>query len=73
MASICLAVLTPGQMGASFGNLIRQTAPQVRLVTAVSNRSSRTRRLAETSGFEDLPLSTLLSQADIILSVLGPS
>ncbi|KAL8276860.1 hypothetical protein RQP46_010688 [Phenoliferia psychrophenolica] len=69
----CVAILATGQMGASFGSSLLRPAG-VRIVTNLSGRSSRTRSLAHEAGFEDLKTdAAILSEADIILSVLVPS
>ncbi|GAA5890092.1 hypothetical protein JCM6882_009224 [Rhodosporidiobolus microsporus] len=68
-----IAVVAPGQMGASLALCIKQANPSIRLVTDASNRSSRTRQLAEQHGYEDLgSLDAVLSTAEVALSVLVP-
>ncbi|GAA5897414.1 hypothetical protein JCM5296_004156 [Sporobolomyces johnsonii] len=60
-------------MGSSFGACIKAANPSVRLVTDVSKRSPRTQQLARDGGFEDLgSLEAVLSQADVVLSVVVP-
>ena len=48
-------------------------ASGLEVLTCLSGRSPRTRRLADSAGFRDLPsLETLAEQADLILSILVP-
>lgn len=68
-----IAILFPGQMGASFAQSIRAVNPSIRLITAVAGRSQRTQDLARTSGFEDVgSYRAVLEQADVVLSVVVP-
>ncbi|GAA5821358.1 hypothetical protein JCM3770_006349 [Rhodotorula araucariae] len=68
-----VAVLYPGQMGGSFALPIRAANSAIRLVTASSQRSTRTQELARSYGYEDLgSLEAVLQQADIVLSVIVP-
>ena len=58
-------------MGHAVGREFRASGLEV--LTCLSGRSPRTRRLAESAGFRDLPsLETLAEQADLILSILVP-
>jgi 3-hydroxyisobutyrate dehydrogenase-like beta-hydroxyacid dehydrogenase len=67
-----VAILTPGDMGHSVGNVLR--AGGLRVVTCLRGRSRRTADLATKAGIEDVPdLETLVSEAGIILSILAPS
>jgi putative dehydrogenase len=68
-----IAILAPGQMGASFATNIRAVNPSIRLVSDVSGRSKRTQKLAQVAGFEDLgSLRAVLEAADVVLSVVVP-
>ncbi|GAA5849372.1 hypothetical protein JCM8547_006528 [Rhodosporidiobolus lusitaniae] len=68
-----IAVLATGQMGSSFAACIRAANPSIRLLTDLSSRSSRTKRLAQEAGFSDVgSLDAVLQQADVLLSVLVP-
>ena len=63
-----VAILSPGDMGHAVGRLLREH--ELRVVTCLSGRSSRTRSLSEKAGIEDLPdLETLVSESDIVLSI----
>ena len=58
-------------MGHAVGREFRASGLEV--LTCLSGRSPRTRRLAESAGFRDLPsLEMLAEQADLILSILVP-
>ncbi len=58
-------------MGHAVGREFR--ASGLEILTCLAGRSTRTRRLAESAGFRDLPtLETLTEQADLILSILVP-
>ena len=58
-------------MGHAVGREFRASGLEV--LTCLSGRSPRTRRLAGSAGFRDLPsLETLAEQADLILSILVP-
>ena len=58
-------------MGHAVGREFRASGLEV--LTCLSGRSPRTRRLADSAGFRDLPsLETLAEQADLILSILVP-
>ncbi|GAA6044294.1 hypothetical protein JCM8097_008684 [Rhodosporidiobolus ruineniae] len=68
-----IAILQPGQMGASFALAFRSAAPHIRLLTALSGRSARTKRLAAAHGIEDLgSLPAVLREAEVVLSVVVP-
>jgi 3-hydroxyisobutyrate dehydrogenase-like beta-hydroxyacid dehydrogenase len=67
-----VGILSPGDMGHSIGNLLRENG--LRVVTCLQGRSERTRALAAEAGIEDVPAyGDLVTQADIILSVLVPA
>lgn len=67
-----IAILMPGDMGHAVGRALLDNGHRV--VTCLEGRSSRTRGLAEQAGLEDLPdLDSLVSDADILLSILPPA
>ncbi|KAI5477754.1 protein serine/threonine kinase,ataxia telangectasia mutated family protein [Pseudohyphozyma bogoriensis] len=70
-----IAILSTGQMGASFGQVISANSGSnpIRLVTDLTGRSPRSQALAKASGFEHLDLPAILQTSDLILSVLVPS
>lgn len=71
-SSLCVAILTTGQMGSSLGSLL--SLSNIRVITDASKRSSRTQSLASQAGIEDVgSIQAVLRQADIVLSVLVPS
>ncbi|KAK4047359.1 hypothetical protein OIO90_006218 [Microbotryomycetes sp. JL221] len=68
-----IAILAPGQMGASLGTLIGSRS-SVRVVTTLHDRSARTKRLAQQAKIHDLgSYDAVIKQSNIILSVLPPS
>ncbi|MFN0073849.1 MAG: DUF1932 domain-containing protein [Chloroflexota bacterium] len=67
-----VAIMSPGDMGHSVGAVLKDHG--LRAVTCLQGRSERTRELAAEAGIEDLPdLDTLVTQADLILSILVPA
>ncbi|KAM0786660.1 hypothetical protein ACM66B_002109 [Microbotryomycetes sp. NB124-2] len=70
-----IAILAPGQMGASIGSLIRHTSKgRVQVVTTLHDRSARTRQLAAKAGIVDLEsYQAVVKQASTVLSILPPS
>lgn len=67
-----LAVLMPGDMGHGVGRVLREHGHRV--LTCLDGRSARTRGLAEAAGLEDAGnLTTLVGEADMILSILPPA
>jgi 3-hydroxyisobutyrate dehydrogenase-like beta-hydroxyacid dehydrogenase len=67
-----IAILTPGDMGHSVGNVLR--AGGLRVVTCLQGRSPRTAALAREAGIEDVgDYESLVRVADMILSILAPS
>ena len=67
-----VAILSPGDMGHAVGRALSEHGFEV--VSCLDGRSERTRRLAEKGGFRDVPrLEDMVSQADLILSILVPS
>jgi 3-hydroxyisobutyrate dehydrogenase-like beta-hydroxyacid dehydrogenase len=72
MAVKTVAVLTPGDMGHSVGNVLRHNG--LRVITCLQGRSPRTAQLAAAAGIEDVPdYDALVREADMILSILAPS
>jgi 3-hydroxyisobutyrate dehydrogenase-like beta-hydroxyacid dehydrogenase len=67
-----IAILTPGDMGHSVGNVLQHGG--ARVVTCLQGRSARTAALAREAGIEDLPsYESLVSEAEMILSILAPA
>src|SRR5436853_938913 len=72
MAIQTVAVLTPGDMGHSVGNVLRVGG--LRVITCLAGRSPRTAALAAEAGIADVPdYETLVREADVLLSVLAPA
>jgi 3-hydroxyisobutyrate dehydrogenase-like beta-hydroxyacid dehydrogenase len=66
-----IAILMPGDMGHGVGRALRQHGHDV--MTCLTGRSARTRGLAEAAGMRDVgSLEALVSEADLILSILPP-
>lgn len=71
MAITTVGIMSPGDMGHSVGEMLRQH--DLRIVTCLAGRSERTRELAAEAGFEDVPdLETLVRESDMLLSILVP-
>jgi len=71
MSKAVIAILMPGDMGHGVGRALREHG--YRVLTCLAGRSERTRGLAEQAGLEDCAdLNALVTQADIILSILPP-
>ncbi|HIA66089.1 TPA: NAD(P)-dependent oxidoreductase [Candidatus Poribacteria bacterium] len=67
-----VAILSPGDMGHMVGRVLAEHG--LRVITCLTGRSQRTRVLAEDAGILDVStLQTLVSEADIILSILVPA
>ena len=63
-----VAILSPGDMGHSVGQLLKQH--ELRVITCLTGRSARTKALSESAGIEDVPdFNTMVELADIILSI----
>lgn len=72
MATPTIGLLSPGDMGHAIGAMVRGHG--ARLLTCLDGRSARTRALAATAGFEDVPsLEELVRECDLLLSVLVPA
>ena len=67
-----IAILSPGDMGHGVGMALGQHGYDV--ITCLAGRSQRSRELAEIGNFRDVPtLEALVTEADLILSILVPS
>jgi 3-hydroxyisobutyrate dehydrogenase-like beta-hydroxyacid dehydrogenase len=67
-----VAVLSPGDMGHSVGNVLHENG--LRVVTCLEGRSDRTRRLAAEAGIAAVPTyADLVQEADLLLSILVPA
>ncbi len=67
-----IAILSPGDMGHGVGNVLVERGYDV--ITCLAGRSERTRHLAATAGFRDVPsLEDMTSQSDLIISILVPA
>ena len=67
-----IAILSPGDMGHGVGKALAEHGYDV--ITCLSGRSQRTRDLAAAGGFRDVPsLEEMVSQADLIMSILVPA
>jgi 3-hydroxyisobutyrate dehydrogenase-like beta-hydroxyacid dehydrogenase len=72
MAIQTVAVMSPGDMGHSVGNVLRHGG--LRVITCLRSRSPRTAALAAEAGIADVPdYETLVREADVLLSVLAPA
>lgn len=66
-----IAILSPGNMGAAVGEQLGASGFDV--LTCLAERSDYTKRKAEEAGFRDIPsLDALVSEADVLLSILDP-
>ncbi len=67
-----IAILSPGDMGQGVGRALAERDFDV--ITCLAGRSDATRARAERAGFRGVPdLELLVSEADIILSILPPA
>ena len=67
-----VAILSPGDMGHAVGRALGEHGLDV--ITCLRGRSQRTRSLAREGNIRDLPsLEDLVSQADLVLSILVPA
>src|SRR5205823_8953784 len=70
--AITAAVMSPGDMGHSVGNVLRHGG--LRVITCLQGRSARTAALAAEAGIEDVgEYETLVREADVLLSILAPA
>ncbi|MBC7236537.1 MAG: DUF1932 domain-containing protein [Chloroflexi bacterium] len=66
------AILSPGDMGHSVGQRLREHG--LRVITCLEGRSERTRQLAAKARIEDVgSYEEMVKQADLILSILVPA
>jgi 3-hydroxyisobutyrate dehydrogenase-like beta-hydroxyacid dehydrogenase len=69
---MCVGILSPGDMGAGIGGVLRQTGLDV--MTSLEGRSALTRTRAHEAGIRDAgSIDDLVRQSDMVLSVLVPS
>jgi 3-hydroxyisobutyrate dehydrogenase-like beta-hydroxyacid dehydrogenase len=67
-----VAILSPGEMGAATGNVLREGG--LRVVSCLRGRSQSTRKRAEEAGIEDVAdLDELVTASDVILSIVAPA
>ncbi len=72
MAIQTVGLLSPGEMGHTIGGVLH--ANGLRVLTHLGGRSERSSALAAQAGLEDTPsLDALVSEAEILLSVLVPA
>ena len=72
MALNRVAILMPGDMGHAVGRVLREHGHDV--VSCLGGRSERSRKLAMAAGIRDAEsLASVVSQADMILSILPPA
>lgn len=67
-----IGILSPGDMGHTVGNVLRQNG--LRVITCLEGRSARTRALAEKAGIIDVPTyRQLVTEATLVLSIMVPA
>ena len=67
-----VGILSPGDMGHTVGNVLRQNGLQV--ITCLHGRSQRTRQLAEKASIVYVPTyPEFVTEADLILSIMVPA
>jgi 3-hydroxyisobutyrate dehydrogenase-like beta-hydroxyacid dehydrogenase len=67
-----IGILSPGDMGHSVGNVLREHG--LRVIAYLGDRSDRTRALAREARIEEVPsYQALVQEADAILSILVPA
>lgn len=67
-----IGILSPGDMGHTVGDVLRQNG--ARVITCLAGRSARTRTLAEKAGIIDVPTyRQLVTEADLVLSIMVPA
>jgi putative dehydrogenase len=72
MTASCIAIMAPGDMGHAVGKVLGDHGHDV--ITCLAGRSKRTRDLAAKGNFRDVAdLDALVTQADMILSILPPA
>ncbi len=72
MKDLTVGIVSPGDMGHAVGKQLIKN--KVNVVTALDDRSNRTKALAKEAKIEDVgSLNSLVEHADLILSILVPS
>ena len=67
-----IGILSPGDMGHTVGDVLRQNG--LRVITCLAGRSARTRALAEKAGILDVPTyRQLVTEADQVLAIMVPA
>jgi len=67
-----VGIISPGEMGAAIGNVLRHSGLDV--VTSLSGRSELTRQRAAESGMRDVgSVDAVVTECDLLLSVLVPA
>jgi 3-hydroxyisobutyrate dehydrogenase-like beta-hydroxyacid dehydrogenase len=66
-----IGILSIGEMGYHWARLLREHGVEV--LTASRGRSETTRKRAENAGVKSVPLSRLVADADLIVSIVVPS
>ncbi len=70
--ALTIGVVSPGDMGHSVGNRLREHG--ARVLTSLEGRSERSRGLAAEAGIEDAgTLADLVREVDVLLSILVPA
>ena len=66
-----IAILSPGNMGSAVGGQLNKAG--YRVISCLDERSEYTQVKAREAGFLDIgPLEKMVSEADLILSILDP-
>ena len=72
MAVKTVAILSPGEMGAAVGEVLRESGLEV--ITCLEGRGEQTRRRAGECGFGIVSdLEEMAGRADLVLSILVPA
>ena len=67
-----IGILSPGDMGHAVGKSLNENGFEV--ITCLDHRSQRTHNLAKEGNIQDVsPLSSMLSRAELVMSILVPS
>lgn len=67
-----IGILSPGDMGHTVGDVLRQN--EARVITCLEGRSARTRALAEKAGIIEVPTyRQLVTESDLVLSIMVPA
>lgn len=67
-----IGILSPGDMGHTVGDVLRQNG--ARVITCLEGRSARTRALAEKAGIIEVPTyRQLVTESDLVLSIMVPA